>query len=142
MGIKNILGYRLEQDGFEELVKNWNKAIIVEIKDIYEVAVIFAGESITITTEIPTKFDLKFILDLETMGDIARGKIGAIKAFMQGRVKVKKLLHVGTLLKFMKIFIPALQMAGERANHYKLLKARTSNYEPAIRLAEESDFPC
>ncbi|MHA1733234.1 MAG: SCP2 sterol-binding domain-containing protein [Promethearchaeota archaeon] len=140
MGLKNILGYRLEDPKFQRLATDWNRTVVVEIKGIYSVTVKFEGDEIVVTPETGDKYHLKFTIDLPTMVDIGTGKVGAVKAFLKGRVKVKKIWRVGTLLRFMKIFIPALKLAGERAKHFKIQKARTSNYQPAIEIAEGGGF--
>jgi hypothetical protein len=42
---------------------------------------------------------------------IAEGRMGLIPAFIRGRVKVKKIYRLLTVLKFITILIPALKRA-------------------------------
>jgi hypothetical protein len=51
--------------------------------------------------------------------DLAAGETGPIRSFLKGKIQVKKLWHVFTLLKFIRIFIPALKIAGGRAQNFK-----------------------
>lgn len=124
IGIKNLLEYRKDDEKFQELVASWHKTIVVEVNGIYAVTITFEGGAIDIQPGTPEKYDLKFQLSLETMVAIARGDISYIKAFLKGHVKVKKMWHVGTLLKFVKVFIPALQIAGQRARNFQQMKER------------------
>lgn len=118
MGIKNILEYRANKGELESLIADWKKTIVVEIQGIYAVTVRFQGPNIQVEPSSPTIYDLKFTAPLETMITLAKGETGPICAFLKGQIKVKKVWHVGTLLKFVKIFIPALKNAGERGRHY------------------------
>ncbi len=118
IGIKNLLEYRASKGELEPLVAGWNKTIIVEIQGIYALAIHFQDTKIQIHTSIPSIYDLKFALPLNIMIALAKGETGVIKAFLKGQIKVKKLWHIGTLLKFINIIIPALKIAGERGRHF------------------------
>jgi putative sterol carrier protein len=119
MGIRNILSYRLDDPAYQKLVMGWNKTIIIEFRHIYGVTVIFHDNTITIEYDEQKNFDLKIILDINTMVEIAQGKEGPITAFLKGKIQIKKLWNIGILLKFIKIFIPNIKKAGESANHYQ-----------------------
>lgn len=115
LGIKNILSFRLDDVAYQNLVMSVNKVIVIEFRNIYAVTVIFEGEKITIEYDEKKNYDLKIGLDINTMVAIARGDIGPITGFLKGKLKIKKIWNIWLLLKFIKIFIPNLKLAGERA---------------------------
>ena len=115
LGIKNILSFRLDDLSYQNLVMSVNKVIVIEFRNIYAVTVFFKGEKITIEYDEHENYDLRISLDINTMVAIARGDIGPITGFLKGNLKVKKIWNIGLLLKFIKIFIPNLKLAGERA---------------------------
>ena len=119
LGIANILQYRIEEPSFQKLITNWNKTIVIVFKDIYAVSVFFQGEKIRIEYDECKKYDLKLILDINVMVELAEGTEGVIRGFIKGKIKVKKLWNIGVLLKFIRIFIPNLKIAGNTAEDYK-----------------------
>ncbi len=118
IGIKNILEYRASKGELEPLVAGWKKIIVVEIQGIYAITIRFQDSNIQVEPSLPSTYDLKLTMSLNIMIKIAKGETGLIGAFLKGQVKVKKLWHVSTLLKFIKIIIPALKIAGERGRHF------------------------
>ncbi|MEX2684999.1 MAG: SCP2 sterol-binding domain-containing protein [Candidatus Sigynarchaeota archaeon] len=118
LGIRNLLSYREDRGALEPLVANWEKTVVIELVDMYAVSMHFHKKDVQIEPGIPAKFDIMISMSLETLIALANGKTGPVRAFLQGRLKVKKLWRVGTLLKFMKIIIPALKIAGERGAHH------------------------
>lgn len=120
IGIKNILGYRKDDARFQKLVQSWKRIIAIEFKNLYCVTANFQGDKIDIMYGESPKYHLKIIMDsLQTMGDLAKGKIGPYKAFLLGKIKVKKIWHVFDLLKFIKVFIPGLRIAGDIARSHR-----------------------
>jgi len=119
LGIKNILSFRLDDEEYQKLVTSVNKIIVIDFRHIYAVTVVFEGEAITIEYDERENYDLKIVLDVNTMVAIARGDIGSITGFLKGKLQVKKIWNIGLLLKFIKIFIPNLKLAGERAENVK-----------------------
>jgi putative sterol carrier protein len=119
LGIKNILSYRLQDADYQKLVSGVNKTIIIEFRHIYAVTVVFHENNITIEYDEKEKYDLKVILDINTMVQMARGEYGPIRGFLKGKLKVKKIWNVGLLLKFIQIFIPNIKLAGERVINVK-----------------------
>ena len=117
IGIRHLLEYRASLGDMENLVSNWKKTILIELKGLYAISVHFLGNEIKIEPGSAVKFDLKFSLSLDSLVGLANGDLGIMKAFLSGKVKLEKLWNVGTLLKFIKIFIPALKIAGERGAH-------------------------
>lgn len=120
IGIKNILAYRINDVEFQKLVQNWKRVIAIEFKNLYCVTANFQGEKIYIEYGEPPKYHIKIILDsLQTMVDLAKGKFGPYKAFLLGKIKVKKIWNVLDLLKFIKVFIPGLRIAGDIARSHR-----------------------
>lgn len=120
IGIKTILSYRKDDDDFKILIENWEKKVIVEFEGIYAVTVSFSDGTISINYGSEEEFDLMIKLkSIKVMTDLASGKYGPIVGFLKGKVKVKKIWNLRTLLKFLKIFIPALKIAGDQALRYK-----------------------
>ncbi|MBD3354145.1 MAG: hypothetical protein GF364_21870 [Candidatus Lokiarchaeota archaeon] len=114
MGIKNILQYRKTDPKFLNLIKDWNKTIIIGFKDIYDVTVIFKGMNIHINYGSTQDYDLWLeIGSIQTMTDLAKGDLGPISGFLTGKIKVKKIWNILVLLHFIRIFIPNLRMAGD-----------------------------
>jgi len=120
IGIKNLLSYRKNEPKFKKLVINWNKTIIFEFPDLYSLSIHFQGNKIEIKYGLVDKYDLKVIMpELNVMNEIARGDIGPISGFLKGKIKIKKIYNIPVLLRFIKIFITALRIAGKRAKWYK-----------------------
>ena len=117
ISLNSILGYRKNDDDYIQLVKNWNKKILIDIIDFYPIEVVFEGVDIKFKTKnIDKKCDLKVIMDLYTLLDIAYGRIGSIKATLSRKLKIKGLLKIGTLLRFMKIFLKSMKMVAADPN--------------------------
>jgi putative sterol carrier protein len=122
ISLNNILSFRKEEEEFRELVIDWNKNIMIEILDFYPVEVIFKGNQIKFkTSNFDDKIHLKVKMDLETLLDIAYLRINPITAVLKRKLKIKGLLKVGTLLKFMKIFLKSMKMvaANPNLNYYE-----------------------
>ena len=118
LGFRNLLEYRASRGELEPLVAKWEKTVVIELINIYAISIHFHGKDIRIEPGIAAGFDLKVSMSLDTIIALANCEIGFVHAFMIGHVKVKKIWHVGTLLKFVKIIVPALKIAGERGTHH------------------------
>ena len=118
IGIRNLLGYRESRGELEPLVAKWERTIVIDLVGMYAVSVNFHGTDIRIEPGVAAEFDLQVTMSLGTMTALANGEIDPLRAFIKGQVKVKKIWHLGTLLKFLKIFIPALKIAGKRGAHH------------------------
>jgi putative sterol carrier protein len=115
IAMHNILSSRRDEN-FYTLVKDWNKTIVINVNEFYPVAVIFKGEEILFDLTIPKKADLTVTMDLDTMMDIAYGRSGPIIAVLKRKLKVKGILKIGVLLKFMKIFLKSMKMVAKNPN--------------------------
>ena len=117
--LNNILSFRKDEEEFISLVVDWNKNIIIEILDFYLIEVIFKGNKITFkTNNFDKKIHLKVQLDLQTFLDVAYLRINPISAVLKRRLKIKGLLKIRTLLKFMKIFLKSMKMVAANPNLY------------------------
>nr|MDO8085824.1 SCP2 sterol-binding domain-containing protein [Candidatus Sigynarchaeum springense] len=120
LGIRNLLGYIEGRGELEPLIANWEKTVVIELVGLYAVSIHFHEKGIQIEPGIDANFDVMVSMSLETIIALADGRTSPVRAFLKGQLKVKKAWHVGTLLKFLKIILPALRIAGERgARHGK-----------------------
>ncbi|TXT59861.1 MAG: hypothetical protein BAJALOKI2v1_160033 [Promethearchaeota archaeon] len=122
ISLYNILTYRKEEE-YLNLLNNWDKTIMFEIDDFYPVNIEFSGDQITFKrTEPQKKADLKIKMSLETLLDIAYGRMNPVKAFISGKLKIKGFYKIFTLNRFMKIFLDTIKMMAEDPNdkYYKL----------------------
>ncbi|MBN2151504.1 MAG: SCP2 sterol-binding domain-containing protein [Candidatus Lokiarchaeota archaeon] len=117
IGIRNLLGYRDSRGELEPLIANWEKTVVVEVAGMYPVTLRFHGKEIRIEPSAAAGFDLKVTMSIETMAALSDGS-GPLLEFLKGRVKVEKMWHLGTLLRFLKIIVPALRIAGERGAYH------------------------
>lgn len=123
VSLHNIFSYRVDDEDFIELVKDWNKRVLIEIEKFYPVSVVFQGEKISFKfRDIQQKHDLRVKMDLHTLLDIAYNRLGPIKAVLKGRLKIKGIYKVSTLLRFKKIILDTLKMvaADPTENYYEL----------------------
>jgi len=110
ISLHRVLSFRKDEK-YYNLVKDWNKTIIIDIKEFYPVAVIFQGDDIRFEQGYDRKADLKVTMSIHTMLDIAFGRIGTIKAALLRKIKIKGMLKIGVILKFMKVFLKSMKMA-------------------------------
>jgi putative sterol carrier protein len=115
IAMHNILSFRKDEK-YYNMVKDWNKTIVIDLKEFYPVAVIFEGEMIRFDLNVPKKFDLKITMGVDAMVDIAFGRLGPIKAVLTRKLKVKGILKIGVLLKFMKIFLNSMKLVAKNPN--------------------------
>ena len=125
ISIGTILNYRKDELEFQKLVLDWNKKILIEIKDFYPLEIIFHRNEIKFkVNDIDKKVDLKVKMDIYTLLDLAYGRIGSVKAVFQRKIRIKGLLKFRILLKFMNIFLKSMQMVASDPNnkYYELNK--------------------
>lgn len=125
ISLNNILSYRKKDEDYIKLVTNWNKKIIIEIEKFYPVEVIFDGTEIKFKIEnLDNKVDLKVRMSLDTLLEIAYRRLNPINAVLKGKVKMKGIFRIGTVLKFLKIFVNSMNMVASdpNQNYYELNK--------------------
>jgi len=115
LAIRNVLSSRKDEK-FYNLVKAWNKKIVVDVSDMYPITIIFEGENIKFERREVEDYDVKLKTDLQTLLDLAFGRIGSVSAVIKGKLKLKGILKVGTLLKLMKVFFKPLKDVAKNPN--------------------------
>ena len=111
MAIIKIFTPFLEEEKFQKKIANWNKVIVVELKGIYTFSLIFDHGVVSCEYGDREKYNLKLITTFDAFVGIAEGTSGLISAFIRGRIKVKKIYNIFTVLKFITILLPALKRA-------------------------------
>ncbi len=112
--IKNLMTPLLLDDKFAKKVKKIKKrTIIVEIEDIYAISLVFNNGDVSIEYGEKPKYHLWIKITLDAFVGIAEGKVGMIGAFLKRKIKAKKLYRVFTILRFYKVFFPAIKAARE-----------------------------
>lgn len=115
LALKNLLTPLLQDPKFVKKIKSLKKKVIViELKDIYAISLTFDNGNISIEYGEKTKYHLKLIVTMDAFMGIAENKMGLIGAFLKRKIKVKKIYHVFTILKFKGIFFPAIKKANEK----------------------------
>ena len=125
ISLNTILSYRKNEPEFQKLVFNWNKKILIEVEDFYPIEIIFHNDNIKFkVSNIDKNLDLKVKMDIYTLLDLAYGRLSLIKAVIKRKIRIKGLLKVGILRKFIKIFLKSMQMvaADPINNYYELNK--------------------
>ncbi len=116
--LQNILSYRKNDEDFINLVLNWNKKVLIELEGFYPVEVIFDHNEIRFKIkDFDKKINLKVKMGIYTFLDLAYGRLNPIKAVLKRKLKIKGLLKIGTLLKFMKIFLKTMKMVASDPNN-------------------------
>lgn len=116
--LQNILSYRKNDEDFINLVLNWNKKVLIELEGFYPVEVIFDHDEIRFKiNDFDKKINLKVKMGIYTFLDLAYGRLNPIKAVLKRKLKIKGLLKIGTLLKFMKIFLKTMKMVASDPNN-------------------------
>ena len=112
ISLHKVLSFRKDEK-YYDLVNNWNKKIVINVKEFYPITVIFEGDNIRFEMGDIGKADLKVAMGVNVMLDIAFGRLGAIKAALTRKIKIKGMLKIGVLLKFMKIFLNSMKLAAQ-----------------------------
>ena len=127
LAIKNMLDYRNRDEKFSNYVAKWAKKkerkIVVNVLPMYAITIVFNGNKITIERG-ESKKALKITLHVHSMLEMAFGRLGVIKATLTRKIKIKGLYRIGTILKFMKIFLKTMKMVADEPNinYYELHK--------------------
>lgn len=111
LALKNLFMPLLKENKFQEKIKKWKRVIIVEIEGLYPITLSFNNGEISIEYDEKPKYHLKIIITLDAFIGIAEGNMGLISAFLKGKIKIKKIYRIFTILKFKNILFPALKKA-------------------------------
>ena len=127
LAIKNMLDSRKNDEKFSNYVINWSKKkprkIVINVIPMYAITIVFNGNKITVERG-ETKKALKITLHVHSMLEMAYGRLGVIKATLTRKIKIKGIHRIGTILKFMKIFLKTMKMVADEPNinYYELHK--------------------
>ena len=113
LALKNLLTPLLEDEKAVKTIKKLNKVIVMELTGLYSITLTFNNGNILIELGEKKPYHLKMIVTLDAFTGIAEGKIGLIGAFLKRKIKVKGIYRIFTILKFRKIFFPAIKAATE-----------------------------
>ena len=125
ISLGTILNYRKDEPEFQKLVIDWNKKILIEIEDFYPLEIIFHLNEIKFkVNDIDKKVDLKVKMNIYTLLDLAYRRLSPVKAVILRKIRIKGLLKIRILLKFMNIFLKSMQMVASdpNNNYYELNK--------------------
>jgi len=115
VSIYTILSYRKDEE-FYNLVKGWNKTITIDVKELYPITMIFMGDEVRLVPNSSKKSDLKILMSIHTLMDVAYGRKSMVTAFLSRKIKIKGILKIKTLLRFIKIVVKSMKMVAEDPN--------------------------
>jgi putative sterol carrier protein len=124
LGIKSILEPVLEDEKILKKIKKFNKVVVMELTGLYPISLTFKKGLISIDYGEKPKYDIKLIVSVDAFTGMAEGNGGLISSFLKGKIRVKKMHRIFTILKFTSIFLPAVEKATEKPileNLYNLL---------------------
>jgi len=114
LGIKNVLEPILEDEKILKKIKKFNKIIVMELTGLYPITMTFNKGLIRIDYGEKPKYDIKLLVSVDAFTGMAGGAGGLISSFVKGKIRVKKMYRIFTMLKFTSIFLPAIQKATEK----------------------------
>jgi len=113
----NILSQRVDDIEFYNQVHNWNKKIVFEIVPFYPLTVIFEGDAIKFQSGDTEDADMKVKLKLQSMLDLAFGRLNPFFAIEEGNMEIEGLGEDSEkLMKFYNIFMISMQKAAQEPN--------------------------
>jgi hypothetical protein len=125
LSLYNVFSYRKDDKKFIRAVKNWNKKIVLHIEPFYPVSIIFEGTNIRFGRKEIDRFDLKLNIHINTMLDIAYGRLTPIQAMDQKKMELIGLEKDPKIMpKFFNVFVTSMGMvaAEPNLNYYELNK--------------------
>jgi putative sterol carrier protein len=123
LSLHNIFTYRKKDKKFIRSVKNWNKKVVLHIEPFYPVTVIFEGMNISFERKELEDYDLKLKIHINTMLDIAYGRLAPTKAIEEKKMELLGLEKDPKLMpKFFNIFVTSMNMVAADPNlkYYEL----------------------
>ncbi len=127
LSLYNIFNYRKNDKKFIRHAKNWNKKIILHLEPFYPVTIIFEGTDIRFERGEVQDFDLKMKIHLNTMLDIAYGRLTPTAAIEEKKMEIEGLEKDPKIMpKFFNIFVTSMSMvASDPQLHYYEIKENT-----------------
>jgi len=125
IALHNILSQRVDDKDFYSQVHDWNKKVVFEIKPFYPLTVIFEGDAIKFQPGDAEDADMKVKLELQSMLDLAFGRLNPFFAIEEGHMEIEGLGEDSEkLMRFYNIFMVSMQKAAQERNlnYYELNK--------------------
>jgi len=125
LSLHTVFSYRKNDKKFIKAVKDWNKKIVLHIEPFYPVTVIFEGSNIKFERKEMDDFDLKLNIHINTMLDIAYGRLTPIQAMDQKKMELIGLEKDPKIMpKFFNVFVTSMSMvaADPNLNYFELNK--------------------
>ncbi|MFX0059078.1 MAG: hypothetical protein ACFE85_13730 [Candidatus Hodarchaeota archaeon] len=125
LSLHNVFSYRKDDKKFIKAVTNWNKKVVLHIEPFYPVTVIFDGVDIRFERKELDEFDLKLNIHIDTMLDIAYGRLTPIQAMDQKKMELIGLEKDPKIMpKFFNVFVTSMGMVAAESNlkYYELNK--------------------
>ncbi|MFX1503592.1 MAG: SCP2 sterol-binding domain-containing protein [Promethearchaeota archaeon] len=125
LSLFNIFSYRKKDKKFIKHVSDWNKKIVLHISPFYPVVVIFQGTTIRFEKNYDENADLKVKIDINTMLDIAYGRINPFDVMNEGKMEIEGLGEDSSMIvKFYNVFVDSMIMIAADPNikYYELNK--------------------
>lgn len=122
VSVHNVLNWRRDDEKLIKTIEDWTakkpRKIILRIEPIvqHSLTITFDGTDVSFQRGEVEKPDLKVTMDAKGMIDMAFGRLGLVSAFLKGKMKIKGIYKVGSLLKFKKIFYDTLKIMAEEPN--------------------------
>jgi len=123
LSLHNIFTYRRNDKKFIRHVKNWDKKIVLHIEPFYPITVIFKELNVSFERFETEDFDLKLKIHINTMLDIAYGRLQPSTAIEEKRMELIGIEKDPKLMpKFFNIFVTSMNMVANEpiTNYYEL----------------------
>lgn len=123
LSLYNVFTFRKTDKKFIRSVKNWNKKIVLEVEPFYPVTIIFNGVEINFKIGEGSEVDLKVKIHINTLLDIAYGRLTPIKAIDENKMEIEGLENDPKIMpKFFNIFVTSMTIVAADPNiyHYKI----------------------
>jgi putative sterol carrier protein len=125
IALHNIFSSRVDEKDFYDLIHDWNKKIVIDVKSFYPITVIFEGNTIKFKVGEDKEADIKLRLELQTLLDIAYGREDPLSAVGKGIMELEGLGDDSAkLVRFYNIFLVSMQKVANNPNinYYELDK--------------------
>jgi putative sterol carrier protein len=127
LSLYNIFTYRNKDKEFIKHFSDWNKKVVLHITPFYPITVIFEGLNIRFEKEYNENADLKVKIDINTMLDIAYGRLNPFDVMNEGKMEIEGLGEDSSMIvKFYNVFVDSMIMIAADPNikYYELNKEK------------------
>jgi putative sterol carrier protein len=125
LSLHNVFTYRKYDKKFIKHIKDWNKKVVLHITPFYPITVIFKENSIKFEKTYEENADLKVKIDINTMLDIAYGRLNPFDVMNEGKMEIEGLGEDSSMIvKFYNVFVDSMIMIAADPNikYYELNK--------------------